>query len=662
MRICLIGKFPPIQGGVSMRTYWSAHRLAARGHDVAVVTNAMEALPPFRLLMRPEDWERCAHDYGTGRVTVHWTDPADSTQAYLPMASPFVSKLATIAVGLHAVKAFDVIFSHYLEPYGVAGYLAAQMTGVPHVVRMAGSDSGRLWFHPQLELLYDHVLRSAQAVIASGVVAQRAVARGVTPGRIAPAEAFPVPEELFTPLGPAMDFASLRFEAAQAPELSDCCWGEFNAEWPYVGVLGKLGDRKGSFAMLSAIQRLKQRGLNLGLVALAHGSADPERNFRDEVRARDIADRVLQLPFVPHWRVPEFLRGSLAVCCLEQGFPIAHHTPIVPREVLMCGKCLVGSTEIIRKLPDHERLPSGYGCVAIKDVNDVERLSAALGAIAEDPAPTAAVGARGHAFARELQNQNAFPQALEQILVAAAEGRNIAETADRVSALDGCDEEDDFPLARLATTIPALGCFGQTADRGSAVDLPRARQILRRIERLGSSEPRLAALAAGVRVEVAIAAAESRNIQSNCNEPASAFIGAAERWAIADDDIGRLFPVRGSNIQLLAFDHDISMLRDVRRLEDLPAMPALGPSYLVVFGRESGRPSLIVDAVTARLLQLSDGTRTAEDIIVQLNREDLLSAPVEDDLGWIETLLIEGLVRFARCGSEATLAHSTCET
>ena len=42
----------------------------------------------------------------------------------------------------------------------------------------------------------------------------------------------------------------------------------------------------------------------------------------------------MQLPFLPHWRVPEFLRGCLAVCCLEQGFQITFHTPIIPREVL----------------------------------------------------------------------------------------------------------------------------------------------------------------------------------------------------------------------------------------------------------------------------------------------------------------------------------------
>src|SRR5205814_8177646 len=122
--------------------------------------------------------------YGTGSVAVHWTDPVDRSPSYIPMASPFVSKLATIAATAHSAHRFDVIFSHYLEPYGVAGYLAAQMTGVPHVVRMAGSDAGRLWRHSQFEALYDHVLRSAQTVIAAHTVAERAIQHGVDPGRI----------------------------------------------------------------------------------------------------------------------------------------------------------------------------------------------------------------------------------------------------------------------------------------------------------------------------------------------------------------------------------------------------------------------------------------------------------------------------------------------
>ena len=34
MRICIVGKFPPIEGGVSMLNYRYAHALARQGHQV----------------------------------------------------------------------------------------------------------------------------------------------------------------------------------------------------------------------------------------------------------------------------------------------------------------------------------------------------------------------------------------------------------------------------------------------------------------------------------------------------------------------------------------------------------------------------------------------------------------------------------------------------
>jgi len=92
VRICIIGKYPPIQGGVSMRTYWHAHGLAALGHEVDVVTNAKEAVSPFRIYMRPEDWARCPASYGAGSVTVHWTDRA--ALGAMPELDALISELA----------------------------------------------------------------------------------------------------------------------------------------------------------------------------------------------------------------------------------------------------------------------------------------------------------------------------------------------------------------------------------------------------------------------------------------------------------------------------------------------------------------------------------------------------------------------------------------
>jgi glycosyltransferase involved in cell wall biosynthesis len=419
VKICIVGKFPPIEGGVSVRTYWTAHALAAQGHEVHVVTNAKEVLTPFRMHMRPEDWERCEAAYGPGSVTVHWTDPVDSSQFHIPAAGAFVSKLASIAARAHSEHRFDVIYSHYIEPYGVAAHLAAEMTGLPHVVRMAGSDSGRLWRHPQFEALYDHVLRSAEVVITRGGAADRAIQRGVARDRIAVGGHFTVPEDLFAPEGPKIDLDGLRSEVAQSPELRDLLWGEFAADRPYFGIYGKLGNEKGSFALLAAMSRLKRAGLNVGLVALAHHEPEIEQAFRATVHQLELADCVLQIPFLPHWRVPEFLRSCMAVCCLEQGFGIVH-SPIIPIEVLLCGACLVASTELIEKVPCQQQLLNESGCIDITDVNDIEALSGRLAGVARSPSRAALIGATGRSFARELQQDVPFPQSLERILQAAA--------------------------------------------------------------------------------------------------------------------------------------------------------------------------------------------------------------------------------------------------
>jgi hypothetical protein len=94
---------------------------------------------------------------------------------------------------------------------------------------------------------------------------------------------------------------------------------------------------------------------------LATGRANVEERFRVRAQELGLIDRVLQIPFLPHWRVPEFLRGCLAVCRLEQNFPIGFHSPITPLEVLLYGACLVGSTEVIRKLGlNDSTLVDGY--------------------------------------------------------------------------------------------------------------------------------------------------------------------------------------------------------------------------------------------------------------------------------------------------------------
>jgi glycosyltransferase involved in cell wall biosynthesis len=647
LRICIIGKYPPIQGGVSARTYWTAHGLAARGHEVHVVTNAKEASPPFRMHMRPADWTRCAAAYGTGSVTVHWSDPADRSQSYIPMASPFVSKLASIAASAHSAHRFDVIYSHYLEPYGVAGHLAGQMTGLPHVVRTAGSDAGRLWRHPQFETLYDHVLRSAEVVVTGPAVAPRASEHSVDPGRIVFGGGYALPKDLFTPQGPRLDLDELRTEIAASPEMRDALWGGFAAERPHFGIYGKLGDSKGTFAMLRALHRLKQMGADVGLVALAHGAPQIEARFRAQVEELELTDRVLQIPFIPHWRVPQFLRGCLAVCCLEQDFPIGFHSPITPLEVLTCGRCLVGSTELIRKLPQWERLPHGYGCVAIKDVNDIAELSSKLAAIVADPGLTELVGIRGRKFAQEAQQNIDFPERIERILERAA--RREPPTASYRDFDKAKEQEiDRFPLTRIAAEELAR-ITRQThtaiadAPRKKVLDLDAAKSLLEEIKRgAGAQSIGRNSLVAAVEAEIAIACAENDEPEDHNAAFDPLFRLRSSRWAVSDLN-SSLGPFRACQFRILQFEYDVSEFRGASALADLPAKADPRPSYVVVFPRDADRDPLIVDAMTSRFLELIDGRKTVAEILGQFKQhhEGATSGKWRP---WIEDLFVLGLI------------------
>jgi glycosyltransferase involved in cell wall biosynthesis len=646
LRICIIGKYPPIQGGVSMRTYWTAYRLAEHGHEVHVVTNAKEASPPFRMHMRPEDWIRCEARFSDGSLTVHWSDPVDRSQSYIPMASPFVSKLCSIAAKVHAERPFDVIYSHYMEPYGVAGYLASAITGVPHVVRMAGSDAGRLWHHPQLDTLYDHVLRSAECVIAVGAVMQRAIERGVSSRRIAFGGGYTLPETLFAPDGPVLDLKSLIGELGSADPVGDTLWGDFTGERNYFGVYGKLGETKGSFALLAAMHRLKLAGVNVGLVALAHGKADVEGKFREMAQELGLTDRILQLPFLPHWRVPEFLRGCLAVCCLEQDFPIRIHSPMVAREALLCGCCLVASREVLRKLPEYDQLPSGYGCVAIDNVHDVGELAQRLADIANDPAPAAAVGARGRDFACRLEGQTDFARRLDEILTAAAARKRVTAISSNNASKAGCPD-DPFQLTQLCADALQKATTGKRSPTQGQIDIAQARKILGAIRKAAAKGvPNLEPLIPAVEIEITVATAERALGEIRKGETQKVFVRLdIGRWALDSNDFAQLLPIQNPHLNIIKFEFDVAHYLTSRKVSEFPAAVAKRPSYVVVFAPAEGRRSepLLVDSATALILRLSEGKLTARQIATRLASEEG-AAIIEDNLAWIEELFRRGLI------------------
>ena len=188
-----------------------------------------------------------------------------------------------------------------------------------------------------------------------------------------------------------------------------------------------------------------------------------------------------------------------------------------------------------------------------------------------------------------------------------------------------------------------------------SIDLAAARMVLAEIEReLANGGAALRPLALAVRIETTIATAEDECDQAaGATPPDPLFRLQTRRWALDDDDLAGLIPRRDPQLRVVRFDFDVAGFRGARSVADLPADVLPGPSFVVVFAQADGqRPDpLLVDGLTARTLELSDGSRTAGEIARQLARGQRQGAPAHD-LEWLEELFRRGLIGL-RCREAA---------
>lgn len=415
MRVCAIVKYPPIQGGVSAQSYWLCRALAEAGHDVHVVTNAEEVEEDYRLALTADDRGWLEPAFAGGRVRVHRTEPISQAFTHVPQSNPFAGKLAGLATEVVREHGCEVIFSYYLEPYGVAAHLCSSWTGVPYVVRNAGSDLGRLMHRGGLGTAYREVFRRADGVCASNPYPM--IGLGVRPDRLYPGPRPSLVSKCFHPGVEPLDLNAHLAEVARSHPALVPNQRPLDPALPVIGVYGKMGVAKGSFDLLAALGALRREGLRFNFVALTRGRK--MSIYLKAIEDQGLADVTWVLPFVAHWKVGRFLRACRAVCFLERDFPIAFHTPTVPREVLASGTCLILSGEIAAKQALRDRLVSGENVLIVPDPRVCADLAAALRQAIEDPVGAEAIGRRGAALlagAEELDLGAAYGRLLADVI------------------------------------------------------------------------------------------------------------------------------------------------------------------------------------------------------------------------------------------------------
>ena len=155
MRICLISKFPPIQGGIASKSYWLAQGLAEQGVETHVVTNANCVEKEYFIEDTPPETPP--------NLIIHFVDP--DIPWHIPYSDLYVPRLLDKALQVTRENQIDLIDTGYLIPYGIVGYLLSEITGIPYVLRHGGSDIEKFLLESVFNDLLKKVIQKAAAII-----------------------------------------------------------------------------------------------------------------------------------------------------------------------------------------------------------------------------------------------------------------------------------------------------------------------------------------------------------------------------------------------------------------------------------------------------------------------------------------------------------------
>jgi glycosyltransferase involved in cell wall biosynthesis len=652
MRICIVGKYPPIEGGVSAETYWLARGLARRGHHVYIVTNYLSVEDCYKIQLEEQDkdWWRPEFPDRGGCVEVFTASLSRSPKAFhIPGTDVDTTELASLASEIVKHNRVDVIFGYYMEPYVVAAHMASQWTGRPLVIKHAGSDLERLMRNTTLAITYREVLTRADAVVTRRNLWPRFVSMGVPSSRIYPDMGLPVPGEVFT-----SDAAPLKADRDMKVPVGP-------VGRPVIGIYGKVGVTKGSFDFVGAMSILAHEELDFSALAMTNG-----RHQEAFLRAIDdcgVTDRVTVLPFLPHWRVPSFLRSCTAVCVLERDFPIAIHGPMMPKEVLACGTCLIVSRELAKKQPFAEDIVDGHNAVVVEDPKDRHELASRLRSMLSNPEEAHAIGIRGSTLMHGRVDHDDYLGHFENILEAAT-GTGSAKPLVSV-----CWDDD---LTGLEDALDALSpllrdTFGE--------DLPQIVRHLRVVS--GPKNEMELAIEAG---RIALKLLASREVDCGgawrqdvirfelCRLEALHRANASRVWpaecplgrSVAPDvsgGVGMLRPYLHPHARVETFDYDVASLYKLDSRAEGSDRYGRGSTPDVQEGRcviafpswpNGGETPLKLSESVHALIDLCDGRRTSADLADRLTA--MLRPASEDELEDIRDKVETSVIRLVDLG------------
>jgi len=149
MKILLLGKYPPMQGGISAKTYWLYKQLEKNGFEYRVIT------PEDRLYSIPD------HKHDESKVTVV---KEKEIPWHIPESSLLDDRLINAALKVANDFTPDLIETNYLWPFCKDALFIAQTLSKPLLIRHAGSDILKFYKEQEFRDIMGNYFNQASAI------------------------------------------------------------------------------------------------------------------------------------------------------------------------------------------------------------------------------------------------------------------------------------------------------------------------------------------------------------------------------------------------------------------------------------------------------------------------------------------------------------------
>jgi glycosyltransferase involved in cell wall biosynthesis len=384
MRICFITKYPPIQGGVSSRAYWQTKTLGECGHEVHIVTNSLEVEEDYREVFNLTD-----PAFLLKNVFVHSTD-TESNPWHIPFSPSYTERISNLAIEVIRDHNIQIIDSNFILPYGIAGNITKNITGVPQILRHAGSDIGKLFKSTSYSTLFNSIFQRVDKILTYPQLKDMFISMGIPESRISIDDRVIVDTRAFNPQVdpfPISEYTGKKF--------SGC---------PIITYIGKINYYWHSKGLLELVEAIKDIQKDFLLLFVANGKG--LREFEMLLETKGLREKSLFLNFLPPWEIPSVIKLSACVVLPEREFPIEYHVPILPKEVMAVGKCLVLGKEIAYNqfygnLVDHEN-------VLLVDPKDISDFRNVLEFVIKNSDDVEEIGRKAYETSRTVDNFNEF--------------------------------------------------------------------------------------------------------------------------------------------------------------------------------------------------------------------------------------------------------------